>query len=566
MIWVWLLLGVVAIAIVATTIYLCVPYWRSPEKRWRDRILRAYHAEQRQVSAEASEMKRLAEHRQREEQALTEKARQRFLAGISVSELEAYPGIGPVTVSRLQQEGFTTVAKLENARIRVHGLGAKRLTDIGSAVRQIKRDCVSRFNAGACREAQELTGRLRQLAVEYEEAQCRARARAKGAAEVARQMEQPVGVARQVTFWKYFWKDAQVVVSPELLRLELPDLRAAMDSAEQKAGAAFRASQRSASTPRPDTRPQESVAVADAVPVRDVVGIASPVASPKASIAPTTTPNGMIEETPAPGRPASRAAAPASLQASPPAVFPSSESRPEVAGSAELLEATIEFAFAVARADGRIARSEKTVIEEQLSRHYAADPAMQNHVKAYCAHYETAAIDVDACIRRIKERVPGSQRGQLMEFASHIAEAAGPMNERETKFLERLSREWGVPWQPPAVPTIAAPEPKQFERAPLVAATDPPDPRALLEIDSSVRLNADLIRRQYHLLSARLAPEKVESMGQEFVAMVESKREAIRAAAEALMQPFGEPLERAEQKEEPAELRHNPDLDAMFGA
>src|SRR5262249_27052147 len=164
------------------------------------------------------------------------------------------------------------------------------------------------------------------------------------------------------------------------------------------------------------------------------------------------------------------------------------------------------------------------IIEEQLS-HYTDDPAMQNRVKAYCAHYATAAIDVDACIRRIKERLPDLQRGQLLEFASHIAEAAGPMNERETRFLERLSREWCVPWKPPAVPTVAAPEPKQFERAPLVAAPDPPsppsDPRALLEIDSSVRLSADLIRRQYHLLSARLAPEKVESMGQEFVAMVE---------------------------------------------
>src|SRR5262245_4779030 len=343
MIWVWLLLGVVASAIVATTIYLCVPYWRSPEKRWRDRVLRAYHAAQRQVSAEASEMKRLTEHRQRDEQALTEKALQRFLAGISVSELEAYPGIGPATVSRLQQEGFTTVAKLENARIRVHGLGAKRLSDISNAVRQLRRESISRFNSGACAESHEVSVRLRQLAVEYEETQCRARARAKGAAEVARQMEKPVGVARQVTFWKYFWKDAQVVVSPELLRLELPDLRAAMDSAEQKAGTAFRASQRNASTPRPDIGPHGSVAVADAVPVRDVVGVVSP----KAPMAPTPIPNWMIEETPVPGRPASRATGPASLRASPPPVLRSPESQPEIAGSEGLLEATIELAFAV---------------------------------------------------------------------------------------------------------------------------------------------------------------------------------------------------------------------------
>src|SRR5262249_6641751 len=97
-------------------------------------------------------------------------------------------------------------------------------------------------------------------------------------------------------------------------------------------------------------------------------------------------------------------------------------------------------------------------------------------------------------------------------------------------------------------------------------AAPPVDPRAVLEIDRSVPLTADLIRRQYNLLSARLAPEKAQAMGAEFVAMAESKRAAIRAAAETLLQPLGEPLEHPEQQTTPAELRHNPDLDAMFGA
>jgi hypothetical protein len=79
-------------------------------------------------------------------------------------------------------------------------------------------------------------------------------------------------------------------------------------------------------------------------------------------------------------------------------------------------------------------------------------------------------------------------------------------------------------------------------------------------------LTADLIRRQYNLLTSRLAPEKLESLGPEFVAMAESKRQAIHAAAETLIQPLGEPLDLPAQPGAPAELRHNPDLDAMFGA
>jgi len=54
-------------------------------------------------------------------------------------------------------------------------------------------------------------------------------------------------------------------------------------------------------------------------------------------------------------------------------------------------------------------------------------------------------------------------------------------------------------------------------------------------------------------------------MGPEFVAMAETKREALRVAAETLIRPFGEPLEPTKGPTGPPELRHNPDLDSMFG-
>jgi hypothetical protein len=78
-------------------------------------------------------------------------------------------------------------------------------------------------------------------------------------------------------------------------------------------------------------------------------------------------------------------------------------------------------------------------------------------------------------------------------------------------------------------------------------------------------VSADLIRRQYHLLSERYTPEKFESAGPDFVAVAQGKREAVVEAARALIEPFGEPLEDAARPAEPPELRHNPDLDAMFG-
>ena len=46
--------------------------------------------------------------------------------------------------------------------------------------------------------------------------------------------------------------------------------------------------------------------------------------------------------------------------------------------------------------------------------------------------------------------------------------------------------------------------------------------------------------------------------------MAQAKRAAVEAAAVALLAPLGEPL-RLPEKELSQELRHNPDLDALFG-
>jgi hypothetical protein len=89
---------------------------------------------------------------------------------------------------------------------------------------------------------------------------------------------------------------------------------------------------------------------------------------------------------------------------------------------------------------------------------------------------------------------------------------------------------------------------------------------AVLEIDPALALAADLVRRQYNLLSERYAPEKFTAAGAEFVAVAQKKRAAVLAAATELLHGFGEAVDvapaAAPAKEE---LRHNPDLDAMFG-
>ena len=75
----------------------------------------------------------------------------------------------------------------------------------------------------------------------------------------------------------------------------------------------------------------------------------------------------------------------------------------------------------------------------------------------------------------------------------------------------------------------------------------------------------ELIRRRFQSLTEKLDPARAAAFGPEFVHMAEQKRARIRAAAEALIAPFNEPLEKPVPPP-PTDLRHNPDLDDVFGA
>ena len=67
------------------------------------------------------------------------------------------------------------------------------------------------------------------------------------------------------------------------------------------------------------------------------------------------------------------------------------------------------------------------------------------------------------------------------------------------------------------------------------------------------------------MLSDRFAPEKFAAHGPEFVTMATEKRVRAERAARHLLAEYNEPLE-PPTPPAPADLRHNPDLDDVFGA
>src|SRR5205823_6294453 len=85
-----------------------------------------------------------------------------YLGRRSIEELDAFSGIGPVTITRLRESGYESLADLYGVRLHAHGLGRKRLDDVRTAARKLIAEARSRFAAGGCAEAQELALRLRE--------------------------------------------------------------------------------------------------------------------------------------------------------------------------------------------------------------------------------------------------------------------------------------------------------------------------------------------------------------------------------------------------------------------
>jgi uncharacterized tellurite resistance protein B-like protein len=553
--WIWLgsicggLVGLAVLFLVLTFLREVLRYRRSPERRWCNHVLKLMETAHRRALAEREAMQQAGVQHAEEDQALRDRAFHAFLHSLPVSELDAYPGIGPATVGKLRDAGYADLAALHDAPLQGLGLGQKRLTDVQNAVRDLVEQAHGRFDAGACSEARELAVHLEVLRASRSEQGARATERYLAAVNVMQKLEPLAQAAERFNLSVYLRPELEGFDFPALMQRKLPDLDRAIQAADERAGREYAARQQTAPAGQPATQP---------TPARESFRIAGQ----RAAAPPPTIP---IPTTSVPSH------APVdlfqkALQSAPP-LQPSAPlpAGPRVQGEAPAddavvrLQLTVEFAFAVARADGRIARKERAVIEEYLRRRWWNDPALRNRAKAFCAQYESALLDIDACLWHITTRFSPEERRDLLEFAYAIADATGERNQREQDLLERIARKLGVSLAPqPAAPPQPAPAekpaPTQEERL------------ALLEIEPSVAVSADLVRRQYHLLMERFAAEKVASLGPEFMAMADSKRTAIRAAAVALLEPLGEPLETAPPAAAPQELRHNPDLDAMFGA
>jgi len=227
------------------------------------------------------------------------------------------------------------------------------------------------------------------------------------------------------------------------------------------------------------------------------------------------------------------------------------------------MRAVVGFAFTVAKSDGRVAETERKAIREFLAARFGHDAVLVRHIDPLMQQTEGAIPDETAALTAVCKLTTPSEREDLYQFAERITDASSSRNSRERATLVRIATTFGMP-ATTAAAAVAAPV--SVAAAP-TATTAPATPgsKAILEISADVSVTVDLIRRRYVLLSEKLDPAKAASMGPEFRRMADEKRARLRAAAEDLLRPFGAPLDAPAAPPPPADIRHNPDLDDVFG-
>ena len=437
---------------------------------------------------------------------------QTHLQSIPSSAVLGFPGVGPSAVERIQSAGLRSLAQLIDYDYeRLPGFGPAKAGDMKAAVRKLQLEAKARFEAGACPEGREYQKLWAEMtAADHAERERRRRANAAVERAIA-QLQPPLQLANDITFWNHLLHKGEVPgLTDEVLARPLPEVVA---------------------------DPPVAVVIPVLKPVVPEIRPAMPLAAKRAGDTPVSAPVDLFKQ---------------ALQA-----------RPETAAEHPLLpklRAYCAFALVVAKADGRIAKADRTEVRTLLADSFGHDATLVRFIDPTMEQTEKNIPDEDDALAEILQVTTPGERRMLYAVAERIADAAGGRGAREVDTLRRIAETLGVATTGgTGIPPVLIPR---------TGGTPVPpgkDPRSVLEIDPSATLAPDLIRRRYLLLTERADPAKAASLGAEFAAMAEAKRADIREAAEELIAPFGEPLDPPAAPAKPSDIRHNPDLDDVFG-
>lgn len=511
----YLLVPVAVVAAVLAVLYAL--YRVTPAARWRYRVvahLAALRARQTILVAETGRAD--AAIARLEADALT-----RHLRTIPTDRLADYPGIGPATVEKVKTAAGLRIADVLDLKFEeLRDVGEVRAAALARALLAVKKDAQARFAAGGCPEAQEFRRAADALRA-ADAARAEERGRELAAVETAlTEAFALFAVAQPVNFLAFLRRMDQSKQLAEVIARPFPVVVVAPP-------------------PTPAPRPAAPVPVA------------APSPPPAAAVTPLAVPVQL----------AAQKAPPADLFHAALTTAPAPPAPPKVTEPAGLarLRALAGFGLMVAKADGRIAQAERKAVRAYLDESFGHDPTLARSIDPVLEQTDKAVPTEGDALYAVRAAVPADSWPALVRFAERVAGSSGEPNAKEREALARIAAALGV--AAPAPPHL----PKPPEPAPTPAAPPPAvDHRAVLDIAPDMPLDPDLIRRRFQNLTDKLDPAKAAAFGPEFARMAEQKRAAVRAAAEALIAPFGEPLEKPAPPP-PGDIRENALLDDVFG-
>lgn len=243
---------------------------------------------------------------------------------------------------------------------------------------------------------------------------------------------------------------------------------------------------------------------------------------------------------------------------------------PKSTDQRDRLEAFTRFGVLVALADGRAAQAELRVVRQFLAEVFGQDPDL---VRRFDPLIELCTVsrphEAPTVGDAMRLAAGPKELSRLHRWATAIADASSGRNEREAGLLVRIAETFGLESSQatPQPPDASASKPSLDQKDETRSAnTSLLDPRDELEIPRDAEVTVELVRRRFHLASDRLDVSRLGELGVEFAKLAKIKRERLQEAARSLLEPLGAPLEVPSESAAAAEMRHNPDLDAMFGA
>ncbi|MCX7663921.1 MAG: TerB family tellurite resistance protein [Gemmataceae bacterium] len=620
-----ILLHLAILAVIIAYFYYRNRFHKSFELSWRNRILARYQELQNSYAKLQIPIPPVDALIQRER----ENAFDRYLSRFKVDELIRYQGIGPKTVELLQASGYARMNQLNARGIEfqlqnISGIGSSKSLDIVSAVFDFVRAKKAEFDAGQCPEYRDFVEFQTYTQAVYQADVEQRRLELQAMEQTLEKYKNLAESVKKITFENYILR-RMPRIPPELAQSPLPEVPPIPpvkrpERPKPKQVDSVPAVSIPISPPPPSPSP---VPPPVGVSSPTIQSIAPPPPSHENSVkAPLTNQTNQSNAVQNVSGSESNAVQTVSSSSASNATNTTSQSESKADKNVSISETTLldqmylvaRFGILVGKSDGRLAKDERKVVRAFLAEEYGLNETLRKHIDPALEQIEKENQDEFWLLPKLKQTFERPFLERLYQWAQRIAAATGTPNAKEVAALQRYLAAFEIApnssssIKPAAEPLLLTPEPASGlalaaksgsasrgtsvvaplapsgteasprgnssltsgqslhseMKAPPPHPVEPPNYREILEIPNEAELSPELIRRKFNLLWERNDPKKVESMGKKFIELAEETRRSVREAAEKLMAPYGVPLEEPVAPP-PTDLRHNPDLDDVFG-